>query len=174
MHEIIRAYLNGGGNGNNIVIVLRPGLHTLLQQVVADLPRYGVAGEVGQAKGEDGNQQHLNQILPDNSRFPDTHGQEYADLMDAGLCPKGQYQGQNDGADNDNHHQQGHDQFIQRSQRSGGVFVGFIVHLHGKGFPVNSRQGLDFGHHPRHVLRVVYGNVERGKAVVDLPAVKFF
>ena len=138
------------------------------------MSRYGVAGEVGQAKGEDGDQQHLNQILADDGRFSDTNGQEHADFVNTCLCPKGQYQGQNDGADNDNHHQKGHDQFIQRSQRSGGVFVSFIVHLHSKGFPVDTRQGLDFGYDPRHVLRVVYGDMERGKSIVDFFAVKLF
>ena len=33
---------------------------------------------------------------------------------------------------------------------SGGVFVSFIVHFHSEGFPVDLRQGLDIGHHPRH------------------------
>ena len=43
LNEVVRAHINRGDSSYNIVIVLRLGLHTLLQQVVADLPRYGVA-----------------------------------------------------------------------------------------------------------------------------------
>ena len=94
--------------------------------------------------------------------------------MDAGLCPESQYQGQNDGADNDDNHQQGHDQLIQCCQRRGGALVGFVVRLNDKGLPVNLRQGLYIGHHPRHVLRVIYGDIERGKSVVNSSAVHLF